>query len=127
MHYTGSENGIKYRILTIHERKSTKKEISIMNGYYTRENEMSMRSSDMLNRACSRADRLLDVLFALLATLAGALCDRTVRTVLRYTVVAVCFFCFLGLIGGIEQGLVSIGGGIVLGLLLVFVEILCLK
>ena len=97
-----------------------------MNGYYTRENEMQMKA-DMLTRASSRADRLLDVLFAMIAALAGALRDKTVRTVIRYGIVAVCFFCFLGLIGGIEQGLVSIGGGIVLGLLLVFVEILCLK
>lgn len=127
MHYTGSENGMKIRILkNKQERKSTKKEISIMNGYYTRENEMQMKA-DMLTRASSRADRVLDVLFAMIAALAGALRDKTVRTVIRYGVVAVCFFCFLGLIGGIEQGLVSIGGGIVLGLLLVFVEILCLK
>lgn len=97
-----------------------------MNGYYTREHEMQMKA-DMLTRASSRADRVLDVLFAMIAALAGVLRDKTVRTVLRYGIVAVCFFCFLGLIGGIEQGLVSIGGGIVLGLLLVFVEILCLK
>ena len=32
-----------------------------------------------------------------------------------------------GLVGGIESGLVSIGGGIFAGLALVFVEILCLK
>ena len=99
-----------------------------MNGYYTRERNIEERTSDdMLTRALSRADCLLDVVFALIAMLAGALCDRTVRTVLRYSVVAICFFCFIGLIGGIEQGLVSIGGGIVLGLLLIFVEILCLK
>jgi hypothetical protein len=127
MHYTTSKSGMKIRISTKRsERKSTKKEISIMNGYYTREHEMQMKA-DMLTRASSRADRVLDVLFAMIAALAGVLRDKTVRTVLRYGIVAVCFFCFLGLIGGIEQGLVSIGGGIVLGLLLVFVEILCLK
>ena len=98
-----------------------------MNGYYTRENEMQFNTSDRLTRAGARVDRLLDVLFALLASLVGALRDRTVRTVIRYGIVAVCFFCFVGLIGGIEQGLVSVGGGIVLGLMLVFVEILCLK
>ena len=97
-----------------------------MNGYYTREHEMQMKA-DMLTRASSRADRMLDVLFAMIVSLVHALRDKTVRSVIRYAVVAVCFFCFLGLIGGIEQGLVSIGGGIVLGLLLVFVEILCLK
>lgn len=98
-----------------------------MNGYYTREQQIEDRTSDMLTRAGARADRALDVIFAMLAWLAGALRDRTVRTVVRYSIVAICFFCFIGLIGGIERGLVSVGGGIVLGLLLVFVEILCLK
>ena len=98
-----------------------------MNGYYTREHQIEDRTSDVLTRAGARADRVLDVIFAMLAWLAGALRDRTVRTVVRYSIVAICFFCFIGLIGGIEQGLVSIGGGIVLGLLLVFIEILCLK
>ena len=98
-----------------------------MNGYYTRESEYQTRRTDMLTRASARADRVLNVLFAMVALLVGALRDRTVRTVLRYSVVAICFFCFIGLIGGIEQGLVSVGGGIVLGLLLIFVEILCLK
>jgi LytS/YehU family sensor histidine kinase len=32
-----------------------------------------------------------------------------------------------GLIGGIEQGLITIGSGIFFGLILLFVEILCLK
>lgn len=99
-----------------------------MNGYYTREKEYrAEQGRDMLTRASARADRALDVLFALVALLVGALRDRTVRTVIRYSIVAICFFCFIGLIGGIEQGMVSVGGGIVLGLLLVFVEILCLK
>ena len=98
-----------------------------MNGYYTQRENVSVSAEDMLSRAGARADRVLDAVYAVLAMLARVLCDRTVRTVLRYAVVAICFFCFVGLIGGIEQGLVSIGGGIVVGLLLIFVEILCLK
>lgn len=103
-----------------------------MNGYYTREHEAARENRDMIgrtltHRASARANRIFDVLLALLALMVGALRDKTVRTVIRYSVVAVCFFCFIGLIGGIEQGLLSIGAGVVLGLLLIFVEILCLK
>ena len=99
-----------------------------MNGYYAREKEYAARERrDMLTRASARADRAFDLLFALIALIVGALRDRTVRTVIRYSVVAICFFCFIGLVGGIEQGLISIGGGIFAGLLLIFVEILWLK
>jgi hypothetical protein len=52
---------------------------------------------------------------------------RTVRRVLRYTLVVGCAIGFIGLIGGIEQGLITIGSGIFFGLILLFVEILCLK
>lgn len=99
-----------------------------MNGYYTgRKGYKTEQERDVLTRAGQRADRVFDLLFDLIALLVGALRDRTVRKILRYSLVGICFFCFIGLIGGIEQGLISIGGGIVLGLFLVFVEILCLK
>ena len=96
-----------------------------MNGYYTgREN------TNVTRRESARgtfADRVFDALFAFIALIVGLLRNKTIRTVVRYSVVAACFFCFIGLIGGIEQGLLSIGTGVVLGLLLIFVEILCLK
>ena len=43
------------------------------------------------------------------------------------TLVVGCAIGFIGLIGGIEQGLITIGSGIFFGLILLFVEILCLK
>jgi hypothetical protein len=69
----------------------------------------------------------MDVVYALLYELAGVMRDRTVRRVLRYTLVVGCAIGFIGLIGGIEQGLITIGSGIFFGLILLFVEILCLK
>ena len=80
-----------------------------------------------IQRAAAKADRAADLLVMVIRALIGALRDRSVRRVIRYSLVAVCFFCFIGLIGGIERGTVSIGGGIVLGLLLIFIEIYCLK
>lgn len=96
-----------------------------MNGYYT-----GREHTNVTRRESARAtfaDRVFDVLFAAIALIVGLLRNKTMRAVVRYSVVAACFFCFIGLIGGIEQGLLSMGMGIVLGLLLIFVEILCLK
>ena len=96
-----------------------------MNGYYT-----GREQTTMTRREAARgtfADRIFDVLFAFVALIVGLLRNKTLRTVVRYSVVALCFFCFIGLIGGIEQGLVSVGMGVVLGMLLIFLEILCLK
>ena len=96
-----------------------------MNGYYTRGHEYSVRTTT--RPAASRLDRFLDLVYALLCALAGAMRDRTVRRVLRYTLVVGCAIGFIGLIGGLEHGLISIGGALFAGLVLVFVEIICLK
>ena len=99
-----------------------------MNGYYTNEREYARRDRmQAIQRVAAKADRAADLLVMVISALIGALRDRSVRRVIRYSLVAICFFCFIGLIGGIERGTVSIGGGIVLGLLLIFVEIYCLK
>ena len=78
-----------------------------------------------------RAGQVVDKIFSLLALVLGTLmrlCAKPVmRRVMRYAGVAICFVCFLGLVGGIEQGLISVGLGVVAGLLLIFVEILCLR
>lgn len=98
-----------------------------MNGYYTKQEQYMQTAKPRTASVPSRADRVADALFALIAAFFGLLRDATVRRVVRYVVVAACFFCFIGLIGGIEKGTISIGGGISLGLFLIFVEIYCLK
>ncbi len=100
-----------------------------MNGYYSNEHiyRVSTKVAPSHRPAASRLDRFLDAVYAILAALICVLKDRTVRRVLRYALVAVCAVCFIGLIGGIEQGLLSVGGGIFAGLVLIFIEILCLK
>ena len=95
-----------------------------MNGYYSRNYEYAARVS---RPVASRTDRLLDLVYALLCALARVMRDSTARKIARYAIVVACAIGFIGLVGGIESGLVSIGGGIFAGLALVFVEILCLK
>ena len=98
-----------------------------MNGYYTKQEQYMQNTKPRATSASTGADRVADALFAFFAAILGLLRDATVRRVVRYVIVAACFFCFVGLIGGIERGSVSVGGGISLGLFLIFVEILCLK
>jgi hypothetical protein len=99
-----------------------------MNGYYTRDHKYNgSKAASYTRPVASRLDRFLDVIYALLCALANAMRDRTVRRVLRYAVVVGCAIGFIGLIGGIDSGLISIGSGIFGGLVLLFVEILCLK
>ena len=37
----------------------------------------------------------------------------------------ICLIGFVGVIGGVEAGTLSIGGGIIAAMLMVFIEILC--
>jgi hypothetical protein len=80
-----------------------------------------------VDRAGDLVDRLFAMLSVLFASLVKLISIPVVRRAGRYVGVALCFFCFLGLVGGIEQGLISAGLGVVVGLLLIFVEILCLR
>ena len=100
-----------------------------MNNCYTRENNTHHNQirKEYTTDAVSWVDAFLDRLFNFFAALVQFFGKREVRRVLRYAAVAVCFFCFLGLIGGIEKELISVGLGVVCGLLLIFVEILCLR
>lgn len=99
-----------------------------MNGYYTGNSQYKNSSCTYFTRpAASRLERFLNFVYLLMTLMAKGLRDRTVRQVLRYSVVAVCAVAFFGLIGGVEQGLISIGSAIFAGLFLMFVEIICLK
>ena len=99
-----------------------------MNGYYTGNSQYRNETSSYFVRpARGRLERFLDFVYLLMTLMAKALRDRTVRRILRYSVVSVCAVAFIGLIGGLEQGLISVGSAIFAGLFLVFVEIICLK
>lgn len=56
--------------------------------------------------------------------------EKLVRTKtamhIRYTIATLCFFGFLGIIGGFEAGILSLGRGIFATVALLGIEILCL-
>ena len=80
-----------------------------------------------VDRAGAFVDKIFSMLAVILTTLMRLCAKPAMRRMVRYAGVAICFVCFLGLVGGIEQGLITVGLGVVAGLLLIFVEIFCLR
>ena len=102
-----------------------------MNGIYSsrplnRESDASSTDSQ-LPYAWRWLFRLCDKACLLVAFLIDLFRQPEVRRCLRGVIITISLICFIGLIGGIDSGLISVGMGIVLGLLLLFVEILCLR
>lgn len=105
-----------------------------MNNCYLGRNERANYEFDYeeefapdIDRTGVLTDRILTLLAALPTAVVRLLGKASVRRAMRYACVAVCFFCFLGLLGGIEQGSITAGAGVVGGLLLIFLEIFCLR
>lgn len=80
-----------------------------------------------LERVLDASDHIIGLLCAWIGALLALVRRADVRRGVRFSVVAACFFCFVGLIGSIEFGALSVGVGVVAGLFLIFVEIFCLS
>ncbi|MBR2445533.1 MAG: hypothetical protein IKB28_02580 [Clostridia bacterium] len=74
-----------------------------------------------------KGESLLSVLFSLPVALWQFLCALGAKRVFKGTSLTFCIFAFFGVVGGIEAGVVSFGFGAVVTVLLVIIEILCLK
>lgn len=84
----------------------------------------TMTNLDRIRSAASSVFGILAKCFLLLISLFA---KTSGKRVLRVTVIAGCFFAFLGVIGGVEMGILSLGVGIILSAFLLFFEILCLR
>ena len=74
-----------------------------------------------------KGESLLSVLLSLPVALWQFLCALGAKRVFKGTSLTFCIFAFFGVVGGIEAGIVSFGFGAVITVLLVLIEILCLK
>ena len=74
-----------------------------------------------------KGESLLSVLLSLPVALWQFLCALGAKRVFKGTSLTFCIFAFFGIVGGIEVGIVSFGFGAVVTVLLVIIEILCLK
>ncbi|MBQ7380035.1 MAG: hypothetical protein IJW70_10220 [Clostridia bacterium] len=74
-----------------------------------------------------RSESLLSVLLSLPVALWQFLCALGTKRVIKGVSLTFCIFAFFGIVGGIEAGLITFGFGAVLTVLLIAIEILCLK
>ena len=61
----------------------------------------------------------------LLGSVIGKIFTGNALAIIRTVVALVCFFGFVGVIGSVEAETMTVGGGIIVSLFLVFIEILC--
>ena len=74
-----------------------------------------------------KGESLLSVLLSLPVALWQFLCALGAKRVFKGTSLTFCIFAFFGIVGGIEAGIVTFGFGAIVTVLLVIIEILCLK
>ena len=60
-----------------------------------------------------------------LGSVIGKLTSANILSIVRTIVALICFFGFIGTMGSVESGSMTVGNGIIISLFLVFVEILC--
>ena len=97
-----------------------------MNAYYNDfQNTKTVSAPESAHRGAlsSLIERLLCMIDALLAIITS----NKVLNVVRVAVTTVCFFTLLGVIGGIERGLISWGWGIVIAVVIAVIEGICIK
>ena len=80
-----------------------------------------------VNVRAERSESLVSVLLSLPFALWQVLCALGTKRVIKGVSLTFCIFAFFGVIGGIEAGLITFGFGAVLTVLLIVIEILCLK
>ena len=98
-----------------------------MNAYYNDfQNTKTISAPESAPRRgalTSIIERLLCMIDALLAIITS----NKVLNVVRVAVTVVCFFTLLGVIGGIERGLIGWGWGIVIAVVIAVIEGVCIK
>ena len=60
-----------------------------------------------------------------LGSVIGKISSGNILAVIRTVMALVCFFSFIGIIGSVESGSMTVGSGIIISIFLVFIEILC--
>lgn len=92
----------------------------------TNYNRVATTNTNVGTRA-SENESLVSVLLSLPAALWQFLCALGLGKLVKGVSLTGCIFAFLGIVGGIEAGMLSFGFGAVLVALIAGIEILCLK
>ena len=98
-----------------------------MNRYYDiNENKKSNCTYlGSVDRFETENDGIVDSVIAFFAALVDLLRSEGFRTVLRVISTVACFVGFIGIIGSVESGSMTLGSGILFSVFMIFVEIIC--
>ena len=95
-----------------------------MNKYY--EIDTKRRGNcKYIGRVETENDNIVDSFVAMIAAIVSTLSSEGFRTLLRVISTVVCFVGFVGIIGGVEAGTLTVGRGVIFSMLLVLIEIIC--
>ena len=104
-----------------------------MNAYYNKNEDFSSNKriieayfGESVKRV-GATERCLERLLCMLAALLRALTSTTARRITKATAVAITLVAFIGVIGAMETGAMSLGLGILVGAILLGIEYLCLR
>ena len=104
-----------------------------MNKYYDNKNEY-ISNNRIFEAYFTEVDyvrspfkKLLDTLLSVLISILAALTSERAKAILRVSTIALCLVGFVGTVGAVERGTLSMGFALLIGLVLVSIEIMCLK
>jgi hypothetical protein len=69
----------------------------------------------------------LEMLLCAIDNIILLITSKNFLTVLKVLICVACFFGFIGIVGGIDKGSISLGQGIVYSLLAIFIELICFR
>ena len=95
-----------------------------MNKYYDM-NESRKSNCTYIGNFETENDNIADSFVAILCAVLGFFRSEGFRTVLKVVSTLLCFIGFVGVIGGVEAGSMTVGTGIILAVFMIFIEILC--
>ena len=70
---------------------------------------------------------LIEAILCFFDRMFEALSSPALRKGIKAVASLLCVLVFIGIIGGVEHGALTLGSGILLSLMLIFVEILCVR
>ena len=95
-----------------------------MNKYYNI-NESRKSNCSYIGRCESEQDSVVDSIIAMVCAIVALIRSDAFISVSRVVSTVACFVGFVGIIGGIEAGMLTVGHGIILAMFLVAIEVAC--
>ena len=95
-----------------------------MNKYYNI-NESRKSNCSYIGRCESEQDSVVDSIIAIICAVVAFLRSDAFLSVARVLSTVVCFVGFVGIIGGVEAGMLTVGHGIILAMFMIAIEIAC--